>query len=164
MATPRAFALDPDDVVVVIRASGLPSPPAAPSIGAVDRPMWRGRVGSSGEAVHSAAKDGVIAFIKAVAREMARHQINVNQPRMPGPHRHSLFASIGVDNPKLRDALTKAIPFRKLADTKDVANAVAFFASDEADYITGQTVSVSGGLGIGHSIPACSDPLETNKI
>ena len=54
--------------------------------------------------------------------------------------------AIGGDNPKLRDALTKAIPFRRLADPSDLANAVAFFASDEAAYITGQTVSVSGGL------------------
>ena len=57
-----------------------------------------------------------------------------------------LFASIGGDNPKLRDALTKAIPLRRLADPSDLANAVAFFASEVASYITGQTVSVSGGL------------------
>jgi len=104
-----------------------------------------GRVGSSGEAVYSAAKGGVIAFTKAVAREMARSQVNVNVV-CPGPTDTPLFASIGGDNPKLRDALTKAIPFRRLADPSDLANAVAFFASDEASYITGQTVSVSGGL------------------
>lgn len=104
-----------------------------------------GRVGSSGEAVYSAAKGGVIAFTKAVAREMARSQVNVNCV-CPGPTDTPLFASIGGDNPKLRDALTKAIPFRRLADPSDLANAVAFFASDEASYITGQTVSVSGGL------------------
>jgi 2-hydroxycyclohexanecarboxyl-CoA dehydrogenase len=104
-----------------------------------------GRVGSSGEAVYSAAKGGVIAFTKAVAREMARSQVNVNVI-CPGPTDTPLFASIGGDNPKLRDALTKAIPFRRLADPSDLANAVAFFASDEASYITGQTVSVSGGL------------------
>lgn len=104
-----------------------------------------GRVGSSGEAVYSAAKGGVIAFTKAVAREMARSQINVNVI-CPGPTDTPLFASIGGDNPKLRDALTRAIPLRRLADPSDLANAVAFFASDEASYITGQTVSVSGGL------------------
>ena len=104
-----------------------------------------GRVGSSGEAVYSAAKGGVIAFSKATAREMARHQVNVNCV-CPGPTDTPLFASIGGDNPKLREALTKAIPFRRLADPSDLANAVAFFASDEAAYITGQTVSVSGGL------------------
>lgn len=104
-----------------------------------------GRVGSSGEAVYSAAKGGVIAFTKAVAREMARHQVTVNCV-CPGPTDTPLFASIGGDNPKLRDALTKAIPLRRLADPSDLANAVAFFASEEASYITGQTVSVSGGL------------------
>ena len=104
-----------------------------------------GRVGSSGEAVYSAAKGGVIAFTKAAAREMARYQVNVNCV-CPGPTDTPLFASIGGDNPKLRDALTKAIPFRRLADPSDLANAIAFFASDEAAYITGQTVSVSGGL------------------
>lgn len=104
-----------------------------------------GRVGSSGEAVYSAAKGGVIAFTKAIAREAARHQVNVNCV-CPGPTDTALFASIGADNPKLREALTKAIPFRRLAQPTDLANMVAFFASDEANYITGQTISVSGGL------------------
>ena len=74
-----------------------------------------GRVGSSGEAVYSAAKGGVIAFTKAIAREMARTQVNANCV-CPGPTDTALFASIGGDNPKLREALTKAIPFRRLAD------------------------------------------------
>jgi 2-hydroxycyclohexanecarboxyl-CoA dehydrogenase len=104
-----------------------------------------GRVGSSGEAVYSAAKGGVIAFTKAIAREMARHQINVNCV-CPGPTDTALFASLGGDDPKLREALTRAIPFRRLGRPEDLANAVAFLASDEAGYITGQTVSVSGGL------------------
>jgi 2-hydroxycyclohexanecarboxyl-CoA dehydrogenase len=104
-----------------------------------------GRVGSSGEAVYSAAKGGIIAFTKSVAREMARHRINANCI-CPGPADTALFASIGGDDPKLREALTRAIPFRRLAEPADVANAVAFLASDEAGYITGQTVSVSGGL------------------
>jgi 2-hydroxycyclohexanecarboxyl-CoA dehydrogenase len=104
-----------------------------------------GRVGSSGEAVYSAAKGGVIAFTKATAREMARHQVNVNCVS-PGPTDTALFASMGGDSPKLREALTKAIPFRRLAQPADLANAVAFYASDEANFITGQTVSVSGGL------------------
>jgi 2-hydroxycyclohexanecarboxyl-CoA dehydrogenase len=104
-----------------------------------------GRVGSSGEAVYSAAKAGVIGFTKAVAREMARHRVNANCV-CPGPTDTALFASIGGDNPKLREALTKAIPLRRLAQPSDLANAVAFLASDAAAYITGQTVSVSGGL------------------
>ncbi|KWX56508.1 SDR family NAD(P)-dependent oxidoreductase [Mycobacterium sp. NAZ190054] len=104
-----------------------------------------GRVGSSGEAVYSAAKGGIIAFTKSVAREMARHKVNANAI-CPGPADTALFASIGGDNPKLREALTKSIPMRRLAQPSDLANVVAFFASDEAAYVTGQTVSVSGGL------------------
>jgi 2-hydroxycyclohexanecarboxyl-CoA dehydrogenase len=104
-----------------------------------------GRVGSSGEAVYSAAKGGIIAFTKTIAREVARHRINANCV-CPGPTDTALFASMGGDNPKLREALTRAIPFRRLADPADIANAVAFLASSEASYITGQTVSVSGGL------------------
>jgi len=104
-----------------------------------------GRVGSSGEAVYSAAKGGVIAFTKAIARESARHGVNANAV-CPGPTDTALFASMGGDNPKLRDALTKAIPLRRLAQPSDLANVVAFLASDEASYVTGQTVSVSGGL------------------
>jgi 2-hydroxycyclohexanecarboxyl-CoA dehydrogenase len=104
-----------------------------------------GRVGSSGEAVYSAAKGGVIAFTKTIAREMARHQVNANVV-CPGPTNTALFASMGGDNPKLREALTKAIPLRRLAQPSDLANVVAFLASDEAAYVTGQTVSVSGGL------------------
>jgi 2-hydroxycyclohexanecarboxyl-CoA dehydrogenase len=104
-----------------------------------------GRVGSSGEAVYSAAKGGVIAFTKTIAREMARHQVNANVV-CPGPTDTALFASMGGDNPKLREALTRAIPLRRLAQPSDLANVVAFLASDEASYVTGQTVSVSGGL------------------
>ncbi len=104
-----------------------------------------GRVGSSGEAVYSAAKGGVIAFTKSLARELARNQIRVNCI-CPGPTDTPLFASVGGDNPRLREALIKAIPFRRLAEPSDLANAVAFYASDEASFITGQTVSVSGGL------------------
>ena len=102
-----------------------------------------GRVGSSGEAVYSAAKGGVIAFTKSLAREMARHQVRVNCV-CPGPTDTALFASFA--GPKLREALTKAIPFRRLGQPADVANVVAFLASDETSFVTGQTVSVSGGL------------------
>jgi 2-hydroxycyclohexanecarboxyl-CoA dehydrogenase len=102
-----------------------------------------GRVGSSGEAVYSAAKGGVIAFTKAMAREMARNKINVNCV-CPGPTDTALFASMGGE--KLREALQKAIPLRRLGQPDDLASAVAFLASDEASFITGQTVSVSGGL------------------
>jgi len=104
-----------------------------------------GRVGSSGEAVYSAAKGGVIAFTKTIAREMARDGICVNCVS-PGPTDTALFDAVTDGNPKLREALTKAIPLRRLAQPVDLANAVAFLASDEAAYITGQTLSVSGGL------------------
>ena len=104
-----------------------------------------GRVGSSGEAVYSGAKGAIIAFSKTIARESARHQVTVNVV-CPGPTDTALFASMGGDNPKLREGLTRAIPLRRLAAPEDIANAVAFFASDEAAYITGQTLSVSGGL------------------
>ena len=104
-----------------------------------------GRVGSSGEAVYSAAKGGVIAFTKSTAREMARKQVRVNVI-CPGPSDTQLFAEFAGDNQGLRDALTKAIPLRRLGQPSDVAGAVAFFASDDSVYVTGQTLSVSGGL------------------
>jgi 2-hydroxycyclohexanecarboxyl-CoA dehydrogenase len=102
-----------------------------------------GRVGSGGEAVYSAAKGGVISFTKSLAREVARSRIRVNCV-CPGPTDTPLFASMGGE--KLREALIRAIPFRRLAQPIDIANAVTFLASDEASFITGQTVSVSGGL------------------
>lgn len=102
-----------------------------------------GRVGSSGESVYSAAKGGVIAFTKTLAREMARKGVRVNCVS-PGPTDTALFASMGDE--KLREALIRAIPLRRLAQPADIANAVAFFASDEAAFVTGQTLSVSGGL------------------
>lgn len=104
-----------------------------------------GRVGSSGEAVYSAAKGGVIAITKTLAREMARYHITVNAV-CPGPADTPLFAEVRRQNPRLAEALVHAIPLRRLARPSDVAAAVAFLVSDEASYITGQTLSVSGGL------------------
>ncbi|TWP33904.1 SDR family NAD(P)-dependent oxidoreductase [Leekyejoonella antrihumi] len=104
-----------------------------------------GRVGSSGEAVYSAAKGGVIAFTKTIAREMARYGVRANCVS-PGPADTALFDTVTGGNPKFREALIKAIPLRRLAQPADLANAVAFLASDEAAYITGQTLSVSGGM------------------
>lgn len=101
-----------------------------------------GRVGSSGETVYSGTKGGLIAFTKSLAREMARYQINVNCV-CPGPTDTPLFGTLPD---KLRDGLTRAIPFRRLGTSEEVASAVRFFASAEADFITGQVLSVSGGL------------------
>lgn len=104
-----------------------------------------GRVGSSGEAVYSAAKGGVIAFTKTLAREMARYRLNVNCIA-PGPSDTPLFQEIGSYNQGIAAALERAIPFRRLAKPEDIAGAVAFLASADADYITGQTLSVNGCL------------------
>jgi 2-hydroxycyclohexanecarboxyl-CoA dehydrogenase len=104
-----------------------------------------GRVGSSGEVVYSGAKAGIIGFSKAVAREVARHGIRVNVV-CPGPTDTPMMEATREANPNLGDALVRAIPFRRLARPEEIAAAVAFFASDDAAYVTGQTLSVSGGL------------------
>jgi 2-hydroxycyclohexanecarboxyl-CoA dehydrogenase len=104
-----------------------------------------GRVGSSGEAVYSAAKGGVIALTKTLARETVRHNIRVNCV-CPGPTDTALLGQVADANPKLLEALSRAIPMRRVGQPRDVAPAVAFLVSDDAGYITGQTLSVSGGL------------------
>ncbi len=101
-----------------------------------------GRVGSLGETVYAAAKGGVIAFTKSLAREMARHQITVNCV-CPGPTDTDLFRA---QPEKIQGALIRAIPMRRPAQPGDIANAVAFFAGPGSGYVTGQVLSVSGGL------------------
>ena len=101
-----------------------------------------GRVGSSLESVYSAAKGGVIAFTKTLARELARTGVTANTV-CPGPTRTPMLAEM---EPRLVEALERAVPMRRLGEPDDVAAAVAFFASERAGYITGQTLSVSGGL------------------
>lgn len=106
------------------------------------------RVGSSGEAVYAACKGGLVAFSKTIAREHARHGITVNVV-CPGPTDTALLAGVaeGAPNPeKLMEAFTRAIPLGRLGQADDLASAIAFFASDDASFITGQVVSVSGGL------------------
>jgi 2-hydroxycyclohexanecarboxyl-CoA dehydrogenase len=101
-----------------------------------------GRVGSTGESVYAGAKGGVIAFTKSLAREVARQQINVNCV-CPGPTDTPLLR----ERPeKFREALQRAIPFRRFAQPEDIADAILFFASSRSSYMTGQVVSVSGGL------------------
>ncbi|MGO4331219.1 glucose 1-dehydrogenase [Cupriavidus sp. 2TAF22] len=107
-----------------------------------------GRVGSSGEAVYSACKGGVIAFSKTIARECASQNIRVNTV-CPGPTDTALLQSFGGDGEygkKLYEGLKRAIPLKRLGKPDDIAGIVAFLASQEADFITGQTISVSGGL------------------
>ena len=104
-----------------------------------------GRVGSSGEAVYSATKGGVIAFTKTLAREVARHGVTVNCV-CPGPTDTALLEQVREYDEKLHASLARAIPLRRLGRPEDVAAAVVFLASDAAAYITGQTLSVSGGL------------------
>ena len=107
-----------------------------------------GRVGSSGESVYAGAKGAVIAFGKTVAREVATRGVTVNAV-CPGPTRTPLLEGMaGTDErgAKLISALERAVPMKRLGEPADVAGAVAFFASEEAGFITGQTLSVSGGL------------------
>lgn len=104
-----------------------------------------GRVGSSGEAVYSGAKAGVMGFSRTVAREVARYGINVNCV-CPGPTNTPLIQREAEKNPKWLAALERAVPFGRLADPTEIAAAVAFLASDDAAFITGQALSVSGGL------------------
>jgi 2-hydroxycyclohexanecarboxyl-CoA dehydrogenase len=99
-------------------------------------------VGSLGETVYSAAKGGLIAFTKSLARETARYGINVNCV-CPGPTDTPLLAAVPE---KILDAFKKAIPLRRFARPSEIADAVVFFAGERASYITGQVLSVSGGL------------------
>ena len=104
-----------------------------------------GRVGSTGEAVYSACKAGIIGFSKTVAREVARSGITVNAI-CPGPTATPLLESMVGDHEKLIESLKRGIPLGRLGLPEDVAGAVAFMVSDDAGFITGQTLSVSGGL------------------
>jgi 2-hydroxycyclohexanecarboxyl-CoA dehydrogenase len=106
------------------------------------------RVGSSLEAVYSGAKGGVVAFSKTLAREVARHGVTVNSI-CPGPTETPMLAEIaasGEDSERVLEAMRRAVPMRRLGRPEDIAAAVAFLASEEAGFITGQTLSVSGGL------------------
>ncbi len=106
------------------------------------------RVGSSGEAVYAGAKAAVVAFTKTIAREAARAGVTANAV-CPGPTETPMLTDMAARTPdaaQLRAALERAVPMRRLGRPEDVAAAVAFLASEEAGFVTGQTLSVSGGL------------------
>jgi 2-hydroxycyclohexanecarboxyl-CoA dehydrogenase len=104
-----------------------------------------GRIGSSGEVVYSGTKGGIIAFSKALAREVAQNGVTVNVV-CPGPTDTPLLDQVAEYSTKLYEGLARAVPMKRIANPSDIAPAVAFLASDDAGYITGQTLSVSGGL------------------
>jgi 2-hydroxycyclohexanecarboxyl-CoA dehydrogenase len=101
-----------------------------------------GRVGSLGETVYSAAKGGAIAFTKSLARELARYNITVNCV-CPGPTDTPLMAAVPD---KIREAFARVTPMRRLAKPSEIADAILFFSSPASDFVTGQVLSVSGGL------------------
>ncbi len=106
------------------------------------------RVGTSGEAVYSACKGGIIAFTKSMARELARSNVLLNAV-CPGPTNTPMMASVlgtGEDAVKWKDAMVRGIPLKRMGEPEDYAGIVAFLASADAGFITGQTVSVSGGM------------------
>jgi 2-hydroxycyclohexanecarboxyl-CoA dehydrogenase len=104
-----------------------------------------GRVGTSGEAVYAGMKGGVISFGKSLARENARHNINVNSV-CPGPTDTPLLQAEMAENPDLIERMVKMIPFRRVGKPEDMASVISFLCSPDSDYMTGQTLSVSGGL------------------
>jgi 2-hydroxycyclohexanecarboxyl-CoA dehydrogenase len=109
------------------------------------------RVGSSGEAVYAACKAGIVGFSKTLAREHARHNITVNVV-CPGATHTALFEGYkqGAGNPeKLEEAFRRSIPMGRIGEPEDLPGAILFFASDDAAFITGQVLSVSGGLTMG---------------
>jgi 2-hydroxycyclohexanecarboxyl-CoA dehydrogenase len=103
------------------------------------------KIGSSGEAVYSAAKGGVCSFSKSIAREVVRYNIRVNST-CPSPTDTPFFAQIAESMPKIVEAIKKSIPMRRISTPEEQANAIVWLASDEASFITGQSLSVNGGM------------------
>lgn len=107
-----------------------------------------GRVGTSNEAVYSACKGGIVAFTKSLSRELARRNVLLNAI-CPGPTNTPLLDSMleaGEEAVRWKDAMVRGIPLKRMGEPEDYAGLVAFLASDDANYIAGQTISVSGGL------------------
>jgi 2-hydroxycyclohexanecarboxyl-CoA dehydrogenase len=107
-----------------------------------------GRVGSTGEVVYSGCKGATIAFAKALAREVARNNVTINTV-CPGPTdtpAMAAFAGTGEQGQKIRDAMVRGVPLGRIGEPSDYPGLVAFLASEDASFMTGQTISVSGGL------------------
>ncbi|MGH7780855.1 MAG: SDR family NAD(P)-dependent oxidoreductase [Candidatus Binataceae bacterium] len=104
-----------------------------------------GRVGSTGEAVYAGCKAAIIGFSKTLARELARYQVNVNVV-CPGPTDTALLRDAMTGREGVLESMARGIPFRRVGKPEDLAGAVAFFASADSDYATGQVISISGGL------------------
>jgi 2-hydroxycyclohexanecarboxyl-CoA dehydrogenase len=105
------------------------------------------RVGSTGEAVYAAAKAGLLGFVKTLARESARNGIAVNAV-CPGPTDTNLLDAVRnrPNGDRIIEAMTRSIPMGRIGRPEDIAGAIAFFLSEDAGYVTGQVLSVSGGL------------------
>lgn len=103
------------------------------------------RVGAGGEAVYAATKAGLLGLAKSVARECARYGVTVNVV-CPGPTETAMTERVLADQPRLREQLLRATPARRLGQPGDVAAAVGYLVSPAAGYVTGQTLSVSGGI------------------
>ena len=143
----KLLAINFKSVLYTVRAV-LPNMIAHSSGKIVNIASDAGRVGSSWEAVYAGAKGAVIAFSKTIAREVARYKINVNVV-CPGLTETPLLQAVrsqSEQTTKIIDAVTKATPFRRPAQPQEIAEAVLFLASPAANFITGQTLSVSGGL------------------
>jgi 2-hydroxycyclohexanecarboxyl-CoA dehydrogenase len=143
----RILAVNFKSVLYVLKVA-LPSMVARGEGRVVNIASDAGRVGSSGEAVYAGSKGAIIAFSKTLARELARHRITVNVV-CPGLTETPLLTAIREQSPKTArviEAVTRAIPLGRVGQPDDVAAAVAFLASADAAFITGQTLSVSGGL------------------
>jgi 2-hydroxycyclohexanecarboxyl-CoA dehydrogenase len=143
----KIIAINFKSILYVCKAA-LPSMVARGQGKVINIASDAGRAGSTGESVYSGTKGAIIAFSKTLAREMARHKITVNVV-CPGLTETPLLQGIREQSPKTEkviEAVTRAIPLGRVGQPEDIAGAVVYLASPAADFVTGQTLSVSGGL------------------